>query len=114
MFSTFLRGSAGLTWLNCIGCRRLICLPALPATLTALTCYGCARLVCLPALPAGLTVLDSWVYWAAVPDVCPLALVFLNGSLVDRRLWRQQVAERHARQRAAVAAALLPLALLYV
>ena len=90
---------ATLTHLACSGCPGLTSLPILPATLTELICDGCPRLACIPALPAALTCLVR-SHWMALPDACPPALTWLNnGSLVDRHCWRQQVAERHARQR---------------
>ena len=123
-----------LTHLSCYGCPGLTSLPALPAALTSLCCDDCAGLTSLPALPAALTNLVcidcpglaslpalslalTHLYcnnWTAIPDACPPALLYRGGAPVDRRHWRQQVAEQHARQRSAVAAVLPPFALLYV
>ena len=87
-------------------------LPALPG-LKRLSCSGCPRLAFLPALPASLKQL-YYSDWTALPDAYPSTLTRVNDAPVDRRVWRQQVTKQHARQRAAVAAVLPPLALLYV
>ena len=85
---------ATLAWLDCNNCTGLAFLPTLPATLDWLDCEECTGLACIPALPAALTCLVC-SDWMALPDACPQALTWLNnGSPVDRRLWRRQVAER--------------------
>ena len=99
--------------LDCGDCPGLASLPALPVALADLYCGGCPGLASLSALPTTLMHLNCG-YWTAIPDAYPPALTSLNGVPANRRLWHHKVAERHARQRAAVAWALPALALLYV
>jgi hypothetical protein len=106
-----------LEFLNCEGCTALTALPLLlPATLESLNVYDCKALALLPPLPATLTHL--WFHLETpLPDACPpqLRLAFYAFDVdTTHRLWRAIVTWQHTADRRRAAAALPPLALLYV
>jgi hypothetical protein len=107
---------ATLTRLRCYRCLALVSLGELPATLECLYCWVCPTLASMPRLPAALTRLDCWACPALrMPDAYPAGLRLGDRSAEDSRVaWRADVAARHWADRRRVAAALPPLALLYV
>jgi hypothetical protein len=108
---------ATVTYLNCEGCEALAALPPLPAALDHLCCYG-SKLVTLPRLPDTLRRIGC-DECTAFPDVFPagawLALAGVGRFYGTACLHpARHAADRHAADRRRVAAALPPMALLYV